>query len=234
MADCGIEVSEEELMEMRQEFQPEGSALRGRQSQGTFESQHEELDQEKPMTTAMDLIVTFGAPHQEDGSQGSKSRSQRAVTRQMQGVEFGSFDDMKETLRKEFEISELNEFQIKFVNEDGSQLELSGNNWDQVREWSQTNQIQLAIELLNQENQDKDEVEESNYDDDFEEPAPAEKVYKDAVTLDKVKAHFEELRIILQIKKVKRGDALKFILHGVKNPETDKKVKKVTLECLIR
>ena len=94
MADCGIEVSEEELMEMQQEFQPDGSALRGRQSQGTFESQHEEMDQEKPMTTAMDLIVTFGAPHQEDGSQGSKSRSQRAVTRQMQGVEFGSFDDI--------------------------------------------------------------------------------------------------------------------------------------------
>ena len=77
---------------------------------------------------AMDLIVTFGAPQQEDGSKNSS----QAITKQMQGAQFGSFDDLKETLRKEFEISDMNEFQIKFVNEDGSLMELSGDNWDLI------------------------------------------------------------------------------------------------------
>lgn len=54
----------------------------------------------------------------------------------MQGAQFGSFEDLKETLRKEFDISEENEFQIKFVNEDGSLMELSGENWDEIRELS--------------------------------------------------------------------------------------------------
>lgn len=152
----------------------------------------------------------------------------------MQGAQFGSFDDLKETLRKEFEISEVNEFQIKFVNEDGSLMELSGVNWDQIRELSQTNQIQLAIELLNQDNEGDDD-DGSNYDDnDFEEPVPAEKVFVDPVSHDSVKMHFDELRLILQIKKIKRGDALKYILHGVKDPDTGKKIKKVSIECLVK
>ena len=71
-------------------------------------------------------------------------------------------------------------------------------------------------------------------DDDFEEPAAAEKVFLDPVSHDSVKIHFDELRIILQIKKIKRGDALKYILHGVKDPDTDKKIKKVSIECLAK
>jgi len=79
------------------------------------------MDPEKPLMAAMDLIVTFGAPQQEEGSKNST----QAITKQMQGAQFGSFDDLKETLRKEFEISDMSEFQIKFVNEDGSLMELS-------------------------------------------------------------------------------------------------------------
>ena len=40
------------------------------------------------------------------------------------------------------------------------------------------------------------------------------------------------MRIILQIKNIKRGDALKFILHGLQNPETNKKAKVISIESL--
>tara|TARA_B110001450_G_C17553245_1_gene453563 strand:+ start:825 stop:1019 length:195 start_codon:yes stop_codon:yes gene_type:complete len=58
------------------------------------------------------------------------------------------------------------------------------------------------------------EKETSNYedDDDFEE---IEKVFMDPIQKKEVTGRFKELRIILQIKNIKRGDALKFILHGV-------------------
>ena len=41
---------------------------------------------------------------------------------------------MKENLRKEFEISHIEEFQIKFVNDDGTLTEIIEENWDQIRE----------------------------------------------------------------------------------------------------
>ena len=83
------------------------------------------------------------------------------------------------------------------MNEDGSVRELSGANWDEIRGASQTNQIQLAIELLNQENAGEED-EASDYDDnDFEEPVPVEKVFVDAVSHDSVKKYFAELRLIL-------------------------------------
>ena len=112
-------------------------------------------------------------------------------------------------------------------------MELSGDNWDQMKELSQTNQIQLGIELVNQKVEEEEE-EVSNYEDDFEEPAPPEKVFIDPVTLKQVKQHFDELKIILQIKKIKKNDTLKYILHGIKGTDSDKKVKKVTIECLTK
>lgn len=87
MAECGIEVSEEELMEMQQQFQPERSALDEQQTQLEQFAGHpdasmdEDVDQVKPMMTAMDLIVTFGAPKRDDGSPDSKNDAQRAVTK---------------------------------------------------------------------------------------------------------------------------------------------------------
>jgi hypothetical protein len=88
------------------------------------------------------------------------------------------------------------------------------------------------IELVNQAAIDE---EPSNYDeDDFEEEveeAP-EKVFQAPIALDEVKAHFEELRLILTIKKVKKEDALKYLLHGLKDEDTKKKVKKVTIQNL--
>ena len=61
-----------------------------------------------------------------------------------------------------------------------------------------------------------------------------EKVYADPVTLKQVQLHFDELKIILQIRKIKRPDALKYILHEIKDPETGKKIKKITIECLAK
>ena len=52
----------------------------------------------------------------------------------------------------------------------------------------------------------------------------------DPIQKKEVTGRFKELRIILQIKNIKRGDALKFILHGVQNPETNKKAKVISIE----
>jgi|TARA_B110000305_G_C19325640_1_gene581241 hypothetical protein len=54
----------------------------------------------------------------------------------------------------------------------------------------------------------------------------------DPVTLDKVKKDFADLKLIMQIKGVKKGDILKYILHGLKNPDTEKKVNKVSIDTL--
>ena len=69
---------------------------------------------------------------------------------------------MKESLAKQFLIDE--DFNIKFMNEDGSHLELTGTNFEQIKELGTMNKIRLEIELLDQQpdpsNYDKDEFEE--------------------------------------------------------------------------
>ena len=73
--------------------------------------------------------------------------------------------------------------------------------------------------------------EPSNYEEEeFEEQeVPAD---LDPVTETQVKDLFKELKIILQIKEVKHGDALKFILHGQKEKEKSSKVKYVSVSTL--
>lgn len=93
--------------------------------------------------------------------------------------------------------------------------------------------MKLLIEIVNQDTIDE---EPSNYDDDFEEPveeAP-KKVFKDPITFDEVKSHFELLRFVLMIKKVKKTDALKFILHGLRDQESNKKLKKITIQDFVK
>lgn len=80
----------------------------------------------------------------------------------------------------------------------------------------------------------EEEAEASDYEEDaFEEALPS-KEYTEPVALAEVKEHFTELEAILQVKRIKKGDTLKYILHGVRDPETSKKIKKVTLETLER
>ena len=161
----------------------------------------------------MDLIVTFGP-----------QLDQEAITKQMMGARFVSLDHLKETLIKEFEI--IDDFTIKYVTEDGELMELNSGTWDQMKLLSETNQIQLAIELIN----GIVDEEPSNYEeDDFE--AVETKIFKDPVTLDSVKIHFEEMLIILKIKSIKKGDSLKYILNGVRD-QNNLKVKNVSLEIM--
>ena len=90
---------------------------------------------------------------------------------------------------------------------------------------SETNQIQLAVELTN----GVVNEEPSNYEEDeFEEEA---KVMKEAVIVERIEQHFEELVIILKIKQIKKGDCLKYILHGVRD-EDKKKQKKISIATL--
>ena len=115
MADYGIEITEEELMDM----QHQGAD----QDPDQFQQEYGQSDSQIKAGTSMDLIVTF-----------SPNRNKEAVTKQMQGVVYENYEDMKENLRKEFEISHIEEFQIKFVNDDGTLSEIIEENWDQIRE----------------------------------------------------------------------------------------------------
>jgi hypothetical protein len=93
------------------------------------------------MKSVMDFVVTFGNINfQAQTEEATKKFSAR----------FENFDELKETLRKEFEINEEEDFQIKFLNDDGGMLELSGVNWDQLKALGKTEEIALSIELLNQ------------------------------------------------------------------------------------
>ena len=60
--------------------------------------------------------------------------------------------------------------------------------------------------------------EPSNYEDDFEEEEH-NKIQKEGLTIEKVQVHFEELLIILKIKQIKKEDALKYILHGLRDED---------------
>ena len=72
---------------------------------------------------SLDLIVSY-----------SPARGKEAITKQLQGAIFENFEDMRESLRKEFEISHVDEFGVKFVNDDGSLTEIVDENWDQILE----------------------------------------------------------------------------------------------------
>ena len=159
-----------------------------------------------------DIIVSYG------GAVGSDGQKNQTVTEQISGVSFDNLDNLKEYMRKQFEIEEEDQIKIKYLTEEGVLNELVEDTWEHLKQLSLGNQIRLGIELIKPES----EVEASNYedDDDFEE---VEKEYADPIEESKVKERFKELRLILQIKNIKKGDALKFILHGLKNPETNKK-----------
>ena len=91
-------------------------------------------DEDQQREEGMDLIVTFGAPSNGQGL----NDSAEAITKQMQGQLFENFDHLKDKLREEFEISDVYEFTIKYVNEHGSHMELSDMNWEQMKELSES------------------------------------------------------------------------------------------------
>ena len=143
----------------------------------------------------------------------------------MMGARFETLNHLKETLIKEFNI--VDDFHIKYVTEEGELNDLTGNTWDHMKQLSETNQIQLAIELTN----GVVDEEPSNYEEDDFEEEDHNKIVKELVTAEKVQVHFQELLVILKIKQIKKGDALKFILHGLRDDD-NKKVKKITIAAL--
>ena len=123
---------------------------------------------------------------------------------------FESYDQLKDTLRKEFKIEE--DIQIKILGDNGGELELSGATWEQLKA-SGTTQVQLAVEVRKGD-MDEDEGEVSNYEeDDFEMPM-SEKTMLQPISQDKVVEILSTIRYVCQIKKIKKEDILKFLLHG--------------------
>lgn len=101
-------------------------------------------------------------------------------------------------------------------------LDLTSDNFEQMKSLGTQSQIQLEIEMLN---------DPSNYEEEeFEEQV--EPANFDPVTESQVKDLFKEMKIVLQIKEIKHGDALKFILHGVKEGDKNSKVKYVSINTL--
>ena len=134
------------------------------QSLMDMQNQIDDQDGQEIRASTMDLIVTFGP-----------QLDQESVTKQMMGARFESLNHLKETLIKEFNI--VDDFTIKYVTEEGDLNELTGNTWSHMKQLSETNQIQLAIELTN----GVVDEEPSNYEDDFEEEEH-NKIQKEALT----------------------------------------------------
>lgn len=51
----------------------------------------------------------------------------------MNQTNFSTLGDLKEELRREFQIDDTAEFLVKLINDEGHQLELSEENWEQLR-----------------------------------------------------------------------------------------------------
>lgn len=98
----------------------------------------------------------------------------------MMGARFETLNHLKETLIKEFNI--VDDFHIKYVTEEGELNDLTGNTWDHMKQLSETNQIQLAIELTN----GVVDEEPSNYEEDDFEEEDHNKIVKELVTAEKV------------------------------------------------
>ena len=132
-------------------------------------------------------------------------------------------------MRKEFNIQQEDEIKIKYVNEVGELNDLVENSWEHCKELAITNQIQLGIELIPA----IMEEDESNYEEEFEEEVVSEQNKQiEPINLKEMKPRFKELRLILQIKNIKKGDALKYILHGVRDEENNKKSKQISIATL--
>ena len=211
MQECGVEINEDEIISMQI-------------GEEDVQNQQDQFQQqEMAEAPTWDMIVSFG------GARGDDGIKNQTHTKEINGAQFQNYEDLVAQMRQHFAMDNDDQIKIKYVNEVGELHELNQNTWDHCKELSITNQIQLGIELI----QAVIEEEESNYeeDNDFEE-VMSETVYKDPVELKDVQRLFKELRLILQIKAIKKGDVLKYILHGVRDSETSKKRKVISVKTL--
>lgn len=127
----------------------------------------QQIDEEDEEPRGMDLVVTFG--------------KDETLTREIRDAYFESFDHLKATLKNQFSLED--DFCVKFVHEDGRSQEVSGMNWEQLKEQTK---LKLEIELLNV-------PESGNYsEEEFEEEAPVAPVNEE-----EVRQRFQELKYIL-------------------------------------
>ena len=122
----GVELEQADLTPMTAQEQQEQRAHEAGQN---LEEVQEEgpLQEEDQRGTApgsfLDLVVTFGATSDE----------RREVTKHLNQTNFSTLGDLKDSLRREFRIEDSAEFLVKLINDEGRQLELSEENWEQLR-----------------------------------------------------------------------------------------------------
>ena len=76
----------------------------------------------------MDLVVTFASQNIAGSAQVLAGQTQ-----ELTDTNYLTFEELKEQLRKAFNIPEPADFLVKFVNDDGSSMELQEDTWQEVR-----------------------------------------------------------------------------------------------------
>lgn len=79
-------------------------------------------------SSLMDLVVTFGGGPSELLGDAS-ANSLLGVTKELKDTDFRSFMDLKDSLRKAFEIEDGTDFALKHLSDDGVALELQEDTW---------------------------------------------------------------------------------------------------------
>ena len=121
LQDHGIEVNEEDLVEERIDEQEMAEEV----DQIDDEQVDAQLGDERP---SMDLVVTFGSQNV-----AGSAHSLIGQTQELADTNYQTFEELKEQLRTVFKIPEPEDFVVKFVNDDGSSMELQEDTWQEVR-----------------------------------------------------------------------------------------------------
>jgi hypothetical protein len=143
MHDNGIEINEEDLLDDKEPADDAGES-----------PQPEAPDLTAQRSSLLDLIVTFGGPS--ENVEGS-AQSLLGLTKELKDTDFRTFDDLKDSLRKAFQIDDGAEFTVKHVGDDGAAVELQEEAWQEVKALQmerQENQVQILIELQQNEEEE--------------------------------------------------------------------------------
>ena len=77
---------------------------------------------------SMDLVVTFAGQNA-----AASSHSLMGQTQELTDTNYQTFEELKEQLKAAFKIPDSDDFLVKFVNDDGSSMELQEDTWQEVR-----------------------------------------------------------------------------------------------------
>lgn len=130
MHENGIEINEEDLMDDK-ELQDPGEDLGV--SPPINDGDHTGQNQGGQLRSSLlDLIVTFGGGPSELLGDAS-ANSLLGITKEIKDTDYRSFIDLKDSLRKVFDIEEGTDFALKHLSDDGIALQLSEDTWQDVR-----------------------------------------------------------------------------------------------------